>query len=413
MIARALAGIALSLLAVTACSSNTDSSNSLGGETTGTTKQAVIKGKPSDASQDAVVLIVYYDPAHRGFGQCTGTLLAPRLVLTARHCVSDTDRYAACTVDGEPIAAGKIFSDNKADKMYIFTGKDRPQFGYREEVKPAGVGVKLLHDGAKNLCNHDIALIVLKEPINDVPIAPIRLDEDVVKGEKITAVGWGVTDKTPQPDVRQQRKGIKINAVGPAKNEIPSVPSNEFQVGESICSGDSGGPGIAEETGAVVGVVSRGGNPEGGDPNSQNPAANCIDGHNLYTKIAPFKDMIMEGFELAEAEPWLEGGPDPRKLKVGSACSEGDECRSSLCLADPSQAGAATCAQPCAEASECGEGNTCASEGENMVCRVQPPKSEEGGMCSGAPSRPAGAGTAGIVLGLAALVAGFGRRRRK
>jgi hypothetical protein len=413
MIARALPVLALSLLAVTACSS---SGSSLGGESehseqhTGKAKQAVIKGKPSDASQDAVVLLVYYDPNHRGFGQCTGTLLAPRLVLTARHCVSSTDMYAACTADGDPISAGAIFSDNKPDKMFVFTGKDRPQFGYREQVKPAGVGMKILHDGGKNLCNHDLALIVLKDPIKDVPIAPIRLDDDVVKGEKMTAIGWGVTDTTPQPDVRQQRKGVKINAVGPAKNEIPAVPPNEFQVGESICSGDSGGPAISEETGAVIGVVSRGGNMEGRD--QQDPAAGCIDGYNLYSKIAPFKDTILQGYELAEAEPWIEGGPDPRKLKPGSACSEGDECRSALCLADPSQANATTCAQACTAASECGEGNTCATEGENSVCRAAKPASkEDGGLCSGAPGRPSG--TASIALVLAALAIAGAKRRRK
>ena len=409
---RALPALTLSLFAcLAACSSFASLVACSSGETTagtnentGKARSAVIKGKPSDSSQDAVVLLVHYDPATRSFGQCTGTLLAPRLVLTARHCVGDTDAFAACKSDGTPIAAGVIRKNHKAETMYVFTGKDRPEFG-RGEVEPAGQGMKILDDGGKNLCNHDIALIVLKEPVKDAQIAPIRLDADVEVGEMITAVGWGVTEKTPQPDQRMQRKNVKITTVGPDRSQ-GSVPSNEFEVGESICSGDSGGPAITQETSAVVGVVSRGGNAQGSE--SSNPAANCIDGRNLYTKISPFKELIMRGYELAEAEPWIEGGPDPRKLKPKEACASGDECRSALCLPDPDAAEETTCAEDCSATETCSvEGELCTAEGDSMVCRAPkpppPPPAASTGMCSGVPARSPGFGGASIVLGLLAL----------
>lgn len=405
---RALPALTLSLFTcLAACSSSGEVDSN---EAVGTARSAVIKGKPSDSSQDAVVLLVHYDPTNHGFGQCTGTLLAPRLVLTARHCVGDTDAYAACKSDGTPIAAGAIRKNHKAETMYVFTGKDRPDFG-RGEVKPAGQGMKILDDGGKNLCNHDIALVVLKEPVEGAQIAPIRLDSDVEVGELITAVGWGVTEKTPQPDQRMQRKNVKIVTVGPDKSQ-GSVPPNEFEVGESICSGDSGGPAIAQETNAVVGVVSRGGNMQGSDSND--PAANCIDGRNLYTKISPFKDLLMKGFELAEAEPWVEGGPDPRKLKPKAACTSGDECRSALCLPDPNAANENTCAEDCSATETCSvEGEVCTAEGDSKVCRAPKPAAPpaSAGMCSGTPSRSSGFGGASVVLGLLAL-ASLRRKRR-
>jgi len=398
---RALSALTFSIFAgLAACSSGEETTAA--NEPVGTARSAVIKGKPSDASQDAVVLLVHYDPQARSFGQCTGTLLAPRLVLTARHCVGDTDAYAACTADGTPIMAGAIRKNHKASTMYVFTGKDRPDFG-AGEVEAAGRGMKILDDGGENLCNRDIALVVLKEPVKDAQIAPIRLDGDVEVGELITAIGWGVTEKTPQPDQRMQRKNVKITTVGPDKSDR-AVPPNEFEVGESICSGDSGGPAIAQETNAVVGVVSRGGNAQA--PESSNPAANCIDGRNLYTKVSPFKDLIMQGYELAEAEPWIEGGPDPRKLKAKEPCESGDECRSALCLPDPDAANELTCAEDCSTTETCSvEGDVCVAEDEAMVCRAPKkaaPPAASAGTCSSSPGRSSGIG-ASVVFGLLAL----------
>ncbi|MBX3189527.1 MAG: S1 family peptidase [Labilithrix sp.] len=407
MIARKLLVLPLLCLgSLVACSSSPDA-GALSWESgsVGRVAQKVIKGKNSDSSQDAVVLLVHFDPRAGSFGSCTGTLLAPRLVLTARHCVADTDEYAACDVDGEPLAAGAIRANHKPETMYVFTGPQRPNFGSRD-VNPAGVGMKILDDGGKNLCNHDIALVVLKEPVQDAAIAPIRLDGDVELGEIFTAVGWGVTDKTPEPQTRQQRAGIKVTGVGPEETDRLPVPPNEFQVGESICSGDSGGPAIAE-SGAVMGVVSRGGNAK--RPDQQDPAATCIGGENLYTKISPFKEMLLEGYELAEAEPWVENGPDPRLLKPGNACADGAECRSSLCLADPSASGATTCAEDCS-VNACPSGLTCVTEGAAQVCRDPASlKKEESGGCSSSPGRTTN-GALGVALAVLGLVAA--RRRR-
>ncbi len=70
---------------------------------------------------------------------------------------------------------------------------------------------------------------------------------------------------------------------------------HEFEVGMSICQGDSGGPAISEQTGAVIGVVSRGGH--------------CDEnfGH-IYTTTTGFDEMFQEGFALANATPLVESG---------------------------------------------------------------------------------------------------------
>lgn len=401
-----LPSLVLSVASLVACSSPESAPQS---EALGRKSSPIIKGTDSDASQDAVVLVFHYDPAAGSVGACTGTLLAPKLVLTARHCVAETDEYAACDGDGNPLAAGAVKKNNKPNSMYIFTGPNRPDFR-RADITPAGRGAQIIDDGGKNLCNHDIALIVLEEPINDVPIAPVRLDSEITVGEVVTSIGWGVTESTIEPNVRQQRSGVEVLAVGPDKKAKPPVPPNEFEVGESICSGDSGGPAVAE-SGAVIGVVSRGGNNE--QPDQNDPAKNCVDGLNLYTKLSPFKDVILGAYEAAEAEPWLEGQPDPRLATPGTACTDASECRSNLCLSDPDQDGATTCAQECSEV-ECPEGQVCTAEGDVKVCRL-PPGSRTKTItttsgCSAGPSR--GVSCSGLLLAVAAFGLAFARRRR-
>ena len=92
-------------------------------------------------------------------------------------------------------------------------------------------------------------------------------------------------------------------AVGPAERIGPA----EFRLGESGCAGDSGGPALAE-TGAVLGVLSRGGNGSGvpgGD------VAGCLDAENVFTSVAKYKDLLRSAYDKAGQEPWLEGQANP------------------------------------------------------------------------------------------------------
>lgn len=218
-------------------------------------------------------------------------MVAPNLALTARHCVSKADENLDCNVDGTPSSGGKIDHDHQASELRFYVGPGTPG----ASTAPSALGARIVHDGASNLCAHDLALVLLDRPLA-TPIAPLRLDSDPVPGEPVRVVGWGLVTDSPEtpPDVRQ-RRDVSVIHLGPRRNaQYFTLTPADFSLGESICSGDSGGPVLSRDSGAVIGVISHG--------------DSCLGPgeYNVMTKIAPFRATIDAAFALAGAQPKLE-----------------------------------------------------------------------------------------------------------
>lgn len=265
---------------------------------TGKVEQKIFGGAQDD--DDASVPGVVALRVGRGgtFELCSGALLAPNVVLTARHCVSkNVTTSVSCDENGNSANGKHVASDEDPADVAIYVGAS-PSFASR----PAAVAKAIVTPTGDYLCDSDIALVVLEHPVTGVEPLAVRLDASARHGETIRAVGYGQNDAKTPIGTRFRKENVPVLAVGRtiSASKTP-LGAHEFEVAKSICQGDSGGPAISEETGAVIGVVSRGGGCE-------------EDFGHIYTTTAGFGDLFDKAFALAETAPTAEGETPPPML---------------------------------------------------------------------------------------------------
>ena len=307
----------------------------------------IVSGSPDRGRDPAVVAIDI-----GGEGLCSGTLVAPRVVVTARHCVSNTTESVACPPQG-----AQIEGNRSPKSLGILVGDDA------QTADLVAHGKAIVVPKSDVLCDHDIAAIVLDQDVTGIPFVKVSKTAPE-KGHFVRAVGYGKTSDYGSAGVKLLREHVKIQEVSAA----------ELEVGEATCNGDSGGPALDESSGELLGVVSRGG-----------PACEGSDVHNIYTRVDAFADVIAAALKKAgEGDAAADAGvytPKPKDAgsstsssgkpgtDMGEPCSKGADCSTGVCVKDGSND---YCSRTCGTGDRCPNGYHCTEvNGGKKVCIAQ------------------------------------------
>lgn len=244
-----------------------------------------IIGGNADTTSNAVFAI-----QNDAGGLCTGSLIAPNLILTAQHCVAELSEPDAPVMCGDT-EFSRVYP---ASAFLVTWDADITNGAPNASIHQVNLVVT---PPSRSLCGNDIALLRLSDNVpatQAVPIVP-RVDSRPTTEELFDAIGYGIQD--PDDDQgqtageRMRANDNLVGCVGAFECNGTGATGTEWAAEAPICSGDSGGPAL-DAQGRVIGVASR------GDPD-------CTIG--IYSAIDSWRTLIIDtAIDAAD-----DGGYDP------------------------------------------------------------------------------------------------------
>ncbi|HEY4159055.1 MAG TPA: trypsin-like serine protease [Polyangiaceae bacterium] len=319
------------------------------------TREAISGGTPDSADTNVFSVAAQLGPDE--FGLCSASLIAPNLLLTARHCVSTIiNEQGTCsqTTVSPPLPIENFVATN----IESLNGPVNTVFLVSSISVPSQSPL---------LCGFDLALITLSMNVPASVATPLvpRIDRAVTRGEVYRAVGYGqvMPGDAGLAGDRMGRTSLVVECV-PGGTCGGGVEATEFVGQTGICEGDSGGPAL-DADGKVVGVVSRG-------------APNCT--APIYGSVASWKDWLVGVAAQAAQEggytppSWVTSGSSESEAGViggsgagafgvqGDRCGAPQDCKTGFgCFSPDGTASKGYCAAFCSADDQCTAGTHCQS----------------------------------------------------
>lgn len=274
-----------------------------------------------------------YDPAvvaidAAGAAPCAGVLVAPDVVLTARHCVSLPAAPGACP--GEGGGAPDAPPLRAPGSLRVLVGDDAATASERAR------GRDVLVPAVASMCGADIALLLLDVPIGDVQPLVVR-STGAAQGDHLRTVGWRVPVRAGR-----EPKILRDHVL------VLGASSTELELAEATAGG---GPALSESTAEVLGVFSR----SDADPSRA-----------VYTRADTFAALIESALAESVSAAASTHALKPKKgpADLGAACGQGSDCAAGVCVSVSGgssglESGQQYCSRTCATRDRCPSGFRC------------------------------------------------------
>jgi len=188
----------------------------------------ITNGSQCQTGSGPVVLLELYDQSQTLVATCSGAFISSTHVLTGAHCF-----------DGGISSAQIRFGNNR--------------------IRSKSIAIPSTYQaGVNSLSDSDFAVVTLESTASGAEILPILSSETIRFDQTFNIIGFG-QDENGNSALQGNDYEESLKKCTMVINDI-SIPLRAFaasfnETGQSVCSGDSGGPAIAVNRDGLAGII--------------------------------------------------------------------------------------------------------------------------------------------------------------